>query len=156
MQDTINVKIKFLNERAKGYYKEGTPAYKTLGSAAVDLHVDLDEEFILKPGEVQLVNTGLAIFVEDPNYAGVLLPRSGTGHKEGLVLGNGTGLMDSDYQGEVLISMFNRSSEPRLIKPGERLAQYAFVRIAQARFEVVDDFATSDRGEGGFGHTGKE
>lgn len=130
------------------------PAYATEGSAGVDLRACVDGNVLLKPGETTLVPTGIAIHVADPGLAAVILPRSGLGHKNGIVLGNLVGLIDSDYQGQVMVSCWNRGSEPFTIEPGARLAQMVFVPVVQAEFEVVDDFAATRRGAGGFGHTG--
>ncbi len=130
------------------------PAYATDGSAGRDRRACIDEPLRVDPGESVLVPTGLAIHIGDPGLAAVLLPRSGLGHKHGLVLGNLTGLIDSDYQGQVFISCWNRSARAYEIQPGERIAQMVFVPVAQVRFEVVDDFDASRRGGGGFGHTG--
>ena len=130
------------------------PHYATDGSAGLDMRACIDDALTVAPGETVLVPTGLAIHIGDPGLAAVLLPRSGLGHKHGLVLGNLTGLIDSDYQGQVFISCWNRSRQPYGIKPGERIAQMVFVPVEQVRFEVVDDFDDSDRGDGGFGHSG--
>ena len=130
------------------------PHYATEGSAGLDMRAVIDEPLTVQPGETHLVPTGLAIHVKDPGLAAVLLPRSGLGHKHGLVLGNLTGLIDSDYQGQVFISCWNRSSKAYEITPGERIAQMVFVPVEQVRFEVVEEFAGSERGEGGFGHSG--
>jgi dUTP diphosphatase len=130
------------------------PHYATDGSAGLDMRACIDEALTVAPGETVLVPTGLAIHIGDPGLAAVLLPRSGLGHKHGLVLGNLTGLIDSDYQGQVFISCWNRGSKPYEISPGERIAQMVFVPVEQVRFEVVEEFADSDRGEGGFGHSG--
>jgi dUTP diphosphatase len=130
------------------------PHYATDGSAGLDMRAVIDEPLTVKPGETTLVPTGLAIHINDPGLAAVLLPRSGLGHKHGLVLGNLTGLIDSDYQGQVFISCWNRGSKAYEIAPGERIAQMVFVSVEQVRFEVVEEFAGSERGEGGFGHSG--
>jgi dUTP pyrophosphatase len=130
------------------------PGYATNGSAAVDLRACLDEELLLEPGQSLLVPTGLAIYIENPQLAGLIIPRSGLGHKEGIVLGNLVGLIDSDYQGELKISAWNRSDHSFRIKPGLRLAQLLIIPVAQVAFQWVNKFSDSDRGEGGFGHTG--
>ena len=130
------------------------PKRGTAGSAGVDLRACLDEPLTLSPGECELIHTGIAIHLEDPGLAAVILPRSGLGHKHGIVLGNLVGLIDSDYQGELLISCWNRGSESFRIEPGERIAQLVVVPVVQADFEVVESFAESGRGAGGFGHTG--
>ncbi len=130
------------------------PRRSTDGSAGVDLRACLAEPLTLPPGECELIRTGIAIHLEDSGLAAVILPRSGLGHRHGIVLGNLVGLIDSDYQGELLISCWNRGSEPFRIEPGERIAQLVIVPVVQAEFEVVDSFAESARGAGGFGHTG--
>ena len=130
------------------------PHYATAGSAGLDMRACIDEPLIVEPGDTALVPTGLAIHVADPGLAAVLLPRSGLGHKHGLVLGNLTGLIDSDYQGQVFISCWNRSKASYEVQPGERIAQMVFVPVEQVSFEVVEDFESSDRGAGGFGHSG--
>ena len=130
------------------------PAYATDGSAGLDMRAVIDEALTVEPGDTVLVPTGLAIHIGDPGLAAVLLPRSGLGHKHGLVLGNLTGLIDSDYQGQVFISCWNRGRRAYTIEPGERIAQMVFVPVAQVEFEVVGEFAGSERGEGGFGHSG--
>ena len=130
------------------------PHYATPGSAGLDLRACLDGPLTLAPGETTLIPTGLAIHLDDPGLAAVLLPRSGLGHKHGIVLGNLVGLIDSDYQGQVFVSCWNRSDSEFVIEPGTRIAQLVFVPVVQARWEVVSEFDTSDRGSGGFGHTG--
>lgn len=130
------------------------PHYATDGSAGLDMRACIDEALTVAPGETVLVPTGIAIHVADPKLAAVLLPRSGLGHKHGLVLGNLTGLIDSDYQGQVFISCWNRSSKSYDVQPGERIAQMVFVPVEQVEFRVVDEFDASDRGAGGFGHSG--
>ncbi|PTY37540.1 deoxyuridine 5'-triphosphate nucleotidohydrolase [Saccharospirillum sp. MSK14-1] len=131
------------------------PSYGTEGSAGLDLRACLDEPLMLEPGQTTLVGTGLAIHIDDPNYAAMILPRSGLGHKHGIVLGNLVGLIDSDYQGELMVSCWNRGQTTFQLEPGERLAQLVLVPVVQAEFEWVDDFTASDRGAGGFGHTGR-
>ena len=130
------------------------PHYATDGSAGLDMRACIDAPLAVSPGETVLVPTGLAIHISDPDLAAVLWPRSGLGHKHGLVLGNLTGLIDSDYQGQVYISCWNRGGSSYEIQPGERIAQMVFVPIEQVRFEVVDEFRESERGAGGFGHSG--
>ena len=130
------------------------PHYATGGSAGLDMRACIDEPLTVAPGETVLVPTGLAIHIDDPGLAAVLLPRSGLGHKHGLVLGNLTGLIDSDYQGQVFISCWNRGSKSYEVQPAERIAQMVFVPVEQVKFEVVEEFADSDRGDGGFGHSG--
>ncbi len=131
------------------------PHYATNGSAGLDMRACIDEPLTVAPGETTLIPTGLAIHIGDPALAAVLLPRSGLGHKHGLVLGNLTGLIDSDYQGQVFISCWNRGSSSYEIQPGDRIAQMVFVPVAQVEFAVVDEFDDSARGAGGFGHSGK-
>jgi len=131
------------------------PAYATEGSAGLDLRACLDAPLVLAPGQAELLPTGLAIHVEDPGLAAVILPRSGLGHRHGIVLGNLVGLIDSDYQGQLLVSCWNRASEPFTVNPGERIAQLVIVPVVQVQLEVVQDFAASRRGEGGFGHSGR-
>lgn len=130
------------------------PEYATSGSAGLDMRAVLDAPLTVTPGETTLVPTGLAIHISDPGLAAVLLPRSGLGHKHGLVLGNLTGLIDSDYQGQVFISCWNRGAKSYEIQPGERIAQMVFVPVAQVQFAIVEEFAGSERGAGGFGHSG--
>ncbi len=130
------------------------PNYATDGSAGLDMRACIDEPLTVSPGETELVPTGLAIHIGDEGLAAVLLPRSGLGHKHGLVLGNLTGLIDSDYQGQIFISCWNRGSKTYEIKPGERIAQMLFVPVEQVRFVVVDEFENSERSDGGFGHSG--
>ena len=131
------------------------PAYATEGSAGMDLRACIDEVLEIKPGETHLIPTGLAIHVADPSLAAVLLPRSGLGHKHGIVLGNLVGLIDSDYQGQLFVSCWNRGDTSFEVNIGERIAQMVFVPVVQASFEVVDEFDSSDRGAGGFGHSGR-
>lgn len=131
------------------------PDYATSGSAGLDLRACLDENIVLSPGETVLIPTGLAIHIDDPSLAAVLLPRSGLGHKHGIVLGNLVGLIDSDYQGQVFVSCWNRGQTEFEIVIGERIAQMVFVPVAQVGFEQVDEFTSSERGTGGFGHTGR-
>lgn len=131
------------------------PEYATDGSAGMDLRACLDTAYDLQPGETKLIPTGLAIHVADPQLAAVILPRSGLGHKHGIVLGNLVGLIDSDYQGQLFVSCWNRGSTPFTIEVGERIAQLIFVPVVQAEWEVVTEFDASQRGAGGFGHTGK-
>ncbi|MGH8581046.1 MAG: dUTP diphosphatase [Gammaproteobacteria bacterium] len=130
------------------------PEYATQGSAGVDLRACIVEPLMLQPGGTELIPTGLALHIDDQALAAMVLPRSGLGHKHGIVLGNLVGLIDSDYQGEIFISCWNRGRDPFHIHPGERLAQLVFVPIVRAQFELVQAFATSKRGAGGFGHTG--
>ncbi len=131
------------------------PAYATGGSAGLDLRACVDGPLVLAPGEAQLIPTGLSIWLEDPGLAAVLLPRSGLGHKHGIVLGNLVGLIDSDYQGPLMVSCWNRGSEPFTVQPGERIAQLVVVPVVQVEFEIVDEFVATGRGEGGFGSSGR-
>lgn len=131
------------------------PEYATKGSAGLDLRACLDAPLRLNPGETQLIPTGLSIYLEDPSIAAMILPRSGLGHKHGIVLGNLVGLIDSDYQGELMVSCWNRGQQPFTIEVGERLAQLVIVPVVQAEFNIVEEFAATDRGEGGFGHSGR-
>jgi len=131
------------------------PAYATTGSAGLDLRACIDSPLLLQPGAAELVPTGLAIHIGDPGYASMLLPRSGLGHKHGIVLGNLVGLIDSDYQGPLMVSCWNRGSTPFTIEQLERIAQLVIVPVAQAEFRVVDSFDASERGSGGFGSTGR-
>ena len=146
----MNVDLKILDERMRAYL----PQYATAGSAGLDLRALLDEPLVIEPGQTVLVKTGLAIHLADPGYAALILPRSGLGHKKGIVLGTLVGLIDSDYQGELMISTWNRSSEPFTLEPFERLAQLLIVPVVQAKFSIVDSFEESSRGAGGFGSTG--
>ena len=134
---------------------EHLPSYATPGSAGLDLRACLDAPLVLEPGQTQLIPTGLAIHVEDPRLAALILPRSGLGHKHGIVLGNLVGLIDSDYQGQLMVSCWNRGQATFTIQPMERIAQLVIVPVVQARFKVVSEFAESNRGDGGFGSTGK-
>jgi dUTP pyrophosphatase len=146
-----SVDVKILDARMR----DQLPTYATAGSAGLDLRACLDQPLVLEPGMTQLIPTGLAIHVADPGYAAVILPRSGLGHKHGIVLGNLVGLIDSDYQGPLMISAWNRSSLAYTLQPMERLAQLVVLPIAQVQFNVVEDFDVSSRGIGGFGSTGK-
>ena len=131
------------------------PQYATPGSAGLDLRAMLEQDTVIKPGETVLIPTGLSVYIGDPNLAALILPRSGMGHKHGIVLGNLVGLIDSDYQGELKISAWNRSDTPFVLEPMERLAQLVIVPVVQAQFRVVTEFAATQRGEGGYGSTGK-
>ena len=130
------------------------PRHATEGSAGIDLRACIDAPLQLQPGDAELIPSGIAVHMDDPHLAAVVLPRSGLGHKHGIVLGNGVGLIDSDYQGTIFVSCWNRGREPFTIEPGERIAQLVFLPVVQARFRMVDEFTPSARGEGGFGHTG--
>lgn len=131
------------------------PTYATKGSAGMDLRALLDEALVIEPASTHLVRTGLAIHLADPSLAGIILPRSGLGHKHGIVLGNLVGLIDSDYQGELMISVWNRGQTAFTLEPGERLAQYVIVPVIQAELEVISDFTATERGAGGFGSSGR-
>ncbi len=132
------------------------PAYATDGSAGLDIRACLQEPLTVEPGDSHLIPTGIAIHIADPALAAVLLPRSGLGHRHGIVLGNLVGLIDSDYQGQVYVSCWNRGGDRFTIQPGERIAQMVFVPVVRAAFEIVDAFRASARGDGGFGHSGRE
>ena len=145
------LQVKILDERMKGQM----PSYGTPGSAGLDLRACIDAAIEIAPGQTVLVPTGLSIYVEDPRYAALILPRSGLGHKHGIVLGNLVGLIDSDYQGQLMVSTWNRSSQPFTLEPMERLAQLVIVPIQQVELKIVEEFAESSRGTGGFGSTGR-
>jgi dUTP pyrophosphatase len=147
------VQLKILDSRLGDAFP--LPTYATEGSAGLDLRACLDEPLVIEPGETHLVSTGIAIHLADPNVAATILPRSGLGHKHGIVLGNLVGLIDSDYQGPLKISCWNRSQSVYHVQPGERIAQLVIVPVLKATFEVVDEFRETDRGEGGFGSSGK-
>jgi len=147
------IQLKILDPRLGGEFP--LPHYATDGSAGMDLRACIDAALEMAPGETQLIPTGMAIHVEDPNLAAILLPRSGLGHKHGIVLGNLVGLIDSDYQGQVFVSCWNRGNESFTVKPGERIAQMVIVPVVHADFEIVEEFVASERGAGGFGHTGR-
>lgn len=146
----MKIDLKILDTRMQ----DKLPHYATHGSAGLDLRACIDETLTLEPGQTRLIPTGLAIHLADPNYAAVILPRSGLGHKHGVVLGNLVGLIDSDYQGQLMVSMWNRGDESFEIQPFERIAQMVIVPIIQAEFNIVSDFEQSSRGDGGFGSTG--
>ena len=149
----MKVQVKVIDARLGQVWE--LPSYATHGSAGLDLRACLDQAIDIAAGETVLVKTGLAIYIEDSNFAGLILPRSGLGHKHGIVLGNLVGLIDSDYQGELMISVWNRGQNSFRLEPGERLAQYVLVPVVQAEFERVDEFVATARGTGGFGHTGQ-
>jgi dUTP diphosphatase len=151
MLETVQLKI--LNPKLGKEFP--IPEYATTGSAGLDLRACCDAPVQLAPGETQLIPTGMAIYIGDPNYAAMILPRSGLGHKHGIVLGNLVGLIDSDYQGELMVSCWNRSQDHFTLNPGERLAQLVIVPVVQTQFHVVDDFEQTERGAGGFGHSGR-
>jgi len=148
------IKLKILDARIGDNFP--LPTYATQGSAGLDLRACVESITEVGPGETILIPTGISIFIDDPSLAAVILPRSGLGHKHGIVLGNLVGLIDSDYQGPLMVSMWNRGHQSFTVKPGDRIAQLVFVPIVQADFEVVEEFSSSDRGEGGFGHTGQQ
>jgi dUTP pyrophosphatase len=147
------IQLKILDPRLGNEFP--LPHYATDGSAGMDMRACLDEPLELAPGDTHLIPTGLAIHVADTGLAAVLLPRSGLGHKHGVVLGNLVGLIDSDYQGQVFVSCWNRGKKTFIVEPGERVAQMVIVPVVRAEFEIVEDFDTSERGAGGFGHTGR-
>ena len=147
----LNIDVRILDERLRQHM----PAYATPGSAGLDLRACLDAPLTLAPGAWELVRAGMAIHLGDPDYAALILPRSGLGHKSGIVLGNLVGLIDSDYQGELMMSVWNRSPTPFTIAPLERVAQLVIVPVMQAGFRVVDEFPPSARGAGGYGSTGR-
>ncbi|HLV28522.1 MAG TPA: dUTP diphosphatase [Burkholderiaceae bacterium] len=146
------IALKILDPRMSDFL----PAYATRGSAGLDLRACIDAPLTLAPGATELIPTGLAMHIADPAYAAVILPRSGLGHKHGIVLGNLVGLIDSDYQGPLMVSAWNRSSEPFVLEPMERLAQLVVVPVQQVEFDIVDEFEDSSRGAGGFGSTGRQ
>ena len=148
---SLKVQLKILDERLHGVI----PTYATAGSAGLDLRACIDHVKTLHPGDTELIPTGMAMHLADPGYAAMILPRSGLGHKHGIVLGNLVGLIDSDYQGQLLVSCWNRGKEPFMLSPMERIAQLVIVPVMRADFEVVNNFEASVRGEGGFGSTGK-
>lgn len=147
------IQIKILDKRLKEDFP--LPQYATDGSAGLDLRALMAEDIILAPKETRLIPTGLAMHIADPNLCAMVLPRSGLGAKNGIVLGNLVGLIDSDYQGELMVALWNRSDEPFSIAVGDRIAQLVFVPVVQASFNVVENFTQTSRGEGGFGHSGK-
>jgi len=147
-----NIDLKILDARMRDFL----PAYGTAGSAGLDLRACIDAPLVIEPGQTVLVPTGLAIHIGDPGYCAMILPRSGLGHKNGIVLGNLVGLIDSDYQGQLMVSTWNRGQTAFTLQPLDRLAQMVVVPVVQVGFNVVEDFAASDRGAGGFGSTGKQ
>jgi dUTP pyrophosphatase len=149
-----SLKIRILDARLGRDFP--LPAYATAGSAGLDLRACIDAPLTLAPAQAELMPTGLAIHLDDPGLAAVVLPRSGLGHKHGIVLGNLVGLIDSDYQGQLMVSCWNRSTQPFTVAPGERIAQLVIVPVVQVRLEVVTDFAASERGAGGFGSSGRQ
>jgi len=147
------LQVKILDDRIGSQFP--LPSYATAGSAGLDLRACLDQALTLEPGQSELIPTGLAIHIEDPNLCAMILPRSGLGHKHGIVLGNLVGLIDSDYQGQLFVSCWNRGQTRFNVEPGERIAQMVLVPVVQADFEVVEAFSDSDRGDGGFGSSGR-
>jgi dUTP pyrophosphatase len=147
------LKVRILDERVGREFP--LPAYATAGSAGLDLRACLDVPLLLAPGKAELLPTGIAIHLEDAGLAAVILPRSGLGHKHGIVLGNLVGLIDSDYQGQLMVSCWNRGTEPFTVHPGDRIAQLVVVPVMQVELEVVEDFDSSQRAAGGFGHSGR-
>ena len=148
---TLSIDYKILNP----LIKEHIPSYASEGSAGLDLRACINDPIVINPGKTELIPTGISIFIKDPGYAGLILPRSGLGHKHGIVLGNLVGLIDSDYQGELFISTWNRGTSSFTINSLDRIAQLVIVPVSQATFNLVSDYAKSDRGDGGFGSTGK-
>lgn len=149
----LPIQVKILDPRMGKVFP--LPRYETQDSAGLDLRACLDQSLTIEPGETHLISTGLSIFIGDPNLAAIILPRSGLGHKHGLVMGNLVGLIDADYQGPLMISCWNRGLSSYTIEPGDRIAQLVFLPIARVSFELVSDFEASDRGTGGFGHSGR-
>jgi dUTP pyrophosphatase len=147
----IPVDVKILDSRLH----ESMPGYATAGSAGIDLRACIDHNMVIQPKQCELIPSGIAVHLNDPGYAAMILPRSGLGHKHGIVLGNLVGLIDSDYQGQIFVSLWNRSQIPFTLMPMERMAQLVIVPIMQARFNIVEEFTLSERGSGGFGSTGK-
>jgi dUTP pyrophosphatase len=148
---SLSIDYKILNPQIK----EHLPSYGSAGSAGLDLRACIEKELVINPGKTELIPSGISIYIKNPGYAALILPRSGLGHKHGIVLGNLVGLIDSDYQGELLISCWNRGGKEFIINPLERIAQLVVVPVYQASFNLVNDFESSERGEGGFGSTGK-
>jgi dUTP pyrophosphatase len=148
-----SIELKILDRRIGTEYP--LPEYATPGSAGLDLRALLDAPLTLQPGQTELIPTGIAIHIGDANLCATILPRSGMGHKHGIVLGNLVGLIDSDYQGQLMVSTWNRGQSAFTIQPGDRLAQLVFMPVVQAQFELVEEFDASERGEGGFGHSGR-
>ena len=149
------IQVKILDERVGD--KIPLPKYATQGSAGMDLHACIDQPLTIRPGETHLIPTGLALYIADVGYAGMILPRSGLGHKHGIVLGNSVGLIDSDYQGPLMVSCFNRGTVAYTIEPAERIAQFVLVPVAMAELTIInDEFEATERGVGGFGHTGRQ
>lgn len=148
------IDLKILDNRIGSEFP--LPAYATEGSAGLDLRALLEQPLTVEAGQTVLIPTGISVYIADPNLAAVILPRSGLGHKNGIVLGNLVGLIDSDYQGPLMVSLWNRSNTPFTIEIGDRIAQLVFVPVVQASFNIVQEFTSTERGEGGFGHSGKQ
>ena len=148
------IDLKILDKRIGAEFP--LPTYATTGSAGLDLRALVEQPLTVEAGQTVLIPTGISVYIADPNLAAVILPRSGLGHKNGIVLGNLVGLIDSDYQGPLMVSLWNRSDKPFTIEVGDRIAQLVFVPVVQAQFNVVEEFTATDRGEGGFGHSGKQ
>ena len=146
------LKVKILDKRIGKEF--ALPKYATSGSAGLDLRACIDDNLIIEPKQTHLIPTGIAIYIDDSSLAAMILPRSGLGHKHGIVLGNLVGLIDSDYQGQLMVSCWNRSDSPFTILPGDRIAQLVLVPVVQAKLDIVEDFANTERGSGGFGHSG--
>lgn len=151
---TKQIDVKILDARIGAEFP--LPAYATDGSAGMDLRACIDQTMVIEPGQTVLVPTGLAIYIADPALCATILPRSGMGHKHGIVLGNLVGLIDSDYQGPLMVSVWNRGHESFTMQPGDRIAQLVFLPVVQASFNIVSDFTATDRGAGGFGHSGRQ
>lgn len=151
--NTSPIQLKILDPRLGKEFP--LPRYETQDAAGLDLRACLDEALEIQPGKTELIKTGISIYIADPNMAAVILPRSGLGHKHGLVLGNLVGLIDADYQGPLMVSCWNRSENAYTVQPGDRIAQLVFIPIVRTHFEIVTEFKQTDRGTGGFGHSGK-
>lgn len=152
-ESNTNIQVKILDARIGTEYP--LPRYETSDAAGLDLRACINEPLTIQPGKTELIQTGIAIYIGNPNMAAIILPRSGLGHKHGLVLGNLVGLIDADYQGPLMVSCWNRGEAAYTVNPGDRIAQLVFIPIVRTQFEVVDDFKQSERGAGGFGHSGK-
>jgi len=148
-----SIQLKLLDKRLGAEFP--MPSYATEGSAGIDMRACVEQSLVLEPGKTVLIPTGIALHIADPTLAAVLLPRSGLGHKHGIVLGNLVGLIDSDYQGQVFVSCWNRGNDSFTIEPGDRIAQLVFMPVVQAAFEFVETFEDTERGDGGFGHSGR-
>ena len=149
----MKIDVKILDSRLGTVFE--LPKYATVGSAGLDLRACIDQPVCLEPGQAVLINTGMSIYLRDPGYAAMILPRSGLGHKNGIVLGNLVGLIDSDYQGPLMVSCWNRGNDHFTVQPGDKIAQLIIVPVMQVEFNLVNDFVQTERGEGGFGHSGR-